>query len=204
MSDQPEPKRGDFARRKGEVVLREHEYDGIQEYDQKLPNWWLYTLFGAVLFFLVDWGIYYKTDWIKTDEEKITAALTAIRDKQQAELEATLADLDDSILVHTWAQDPAIVARGETLYQTICFTCHGAELDAPQKLGLSLVDGEWKYGAKPMDIFKIINEGTPPDSKGMEPTGARMIPWGQQYTPKQIAEITAFLIARNPEDFKEF
>ena len=62
MSDQPEPKRGDYARKKGEVILREHEYDGIQEYDQKLPNWWLYTLFGAILFFLVDWGIYYNFD----------------------------------------------------------------------------------------------------------------------------------------------
>jgi len=204
MSDQPEPKRGDYARKKGEVILREHEYDGIQEYDQKLPNWWLYTLFGAILFFLVDWGIYYKTDWVKSDHDKIEDALTKIRVKQESELEATLATLDDTILVHTWANDSAIVARGEQLYNTICFTCHGAQLDAPQKLGLSLIDGAWKYGAAPLDIFKIINEGTPADSKGMDPTGARMIPWGQQYTPKQIAEVTAFLISKNPKDFAEY
>jgi cytochrome c oxidase cbb3-type subunit 3 len=204
MSDQPEPKRGDYARKKGEVILREHEYDGIQEYDQKLPNWWLYTLFGAILFFLVDWGIYYKTDWVKSDHDKIEDALTKIRIKQESELEATLATLDDSILVHTWAQDSAIVASGKQLYNTICFTCHGAQLDAPQKLGLSLIDGTWKYGAAPLDIFKIINEGTPTDSKGMDPTGARMIPWGQQYTPKQIAEVTAFLISKNPKDFTEY
>lgn len=152
----------------------------------------------------MDWGIYYKTDWVRSDHDKIEDALTKIRIKQESELEATLATLDDSILVHTWAQDSAIVSRGEQLYNTICFTCHGAQLDAPHKLGLSLIDGIWKYGAAPLDIFKIINEGTPADSKGMDPTGARMIPWGQQYTPKQIAEVTAFLISKNPEDFGEY
>lgn len=204
MADDKNPRRGEYAKEKGEVVLREHEYDGIQEYDQKLPNWWLYTLFGAIIFFLVDWGIYYKTDWVPSDEERITAGMGAIHERKEAELMETLSKLDDSILVNTWAKDSGIVARGEELYNAICFTCHGAELDAPQKLGLSLVDGTWKYGGAPMDIFKIINDGTPTDSPGMEPTGARMVPWGKQYTAKQIAELTAFLIQRNPKDFTEY
>jgi cytochrome c oxidase cbb3-type subunit 3 len=64
---------------------------------------------------------------------------------------------------------------------------------------MSLSDGQWKYGAKPMDVFKLINEGTPADSTGHN--GARMQAWGQMLSPKQIAELTAFLIARNPKDF---
>ena len=40
---------------RNEVVLREHSFDGIQEFDQRLPNWWLYTLFGAVAFSVFAW-----------------------------------------------------------------------------------------------------------------------------------------------------
>jgi cytochrome c oxidase cbb3-type subunit 3 len=65
--------------------------------------------------------------------------------------------------------------------------------------GLSLADGHWKYGAKPMDVFNLINQGTPPESPGHN--GAKMQAWGQMLSPKQVAEVTAYLISKNPKDF---
>jgi len=127
-----------------------------------------------------------------------------LQKKKSAALEAALSELTDEILVHEWATDPSTVSEGKAIYSQVCIGCHGPELDSPLKLGLSLVDGEWKYGAKPLEIFKIINEGTPADSKGMAPTGARMAPWGQTYSPKQIAQLTAYIISANPKDFQSF
>ena len=45
---------------KNEIILKEHVYDGIQEYDQKLPNWWLFTLYITIVWFIFAWVAYYQ------------------------------------------------------------------------------------------------------------------------------------------------
>jgi cytochrome c oxidase cbb3-type subunit 3 len=204
-----EPKRGHFAKEEGEIILREHEYDGIQEYDQKLPNWWLFTFYGAVVWFVVHWAVYYHTSTLKSDHQLVAEKLTAIQQTKAAELEKTLASLSDSVLVHEWATKSEVTAAGEVTYLTNCSACHAADFSATMTAGtvkvplpgLPLNDGQWKFGGKPMDIFKLVNEGSPPESTGHN--GAKMQVWGQTLSPKQIAEVTAYLIAKLPGEFKD-
>jgi cytochrome c oxidase cbb3-type subunit 3 len=203
-----EPKRGNFAKEKGEIVLREHEFDGIQEYDQKLPNWWLFTFYGAIVFAIGYWFFYYNLGEIKSSRALIHEQMTAIQVAKEKELEKTLATLDDATLVHTWATNPERVASGEAAYMTNCSACHATDLSATMDAGgtkiplpgLSLTDHEWKFGAKPMDLFKLINEGSPADSTGHN--GAKMQAWGQTLSPKQIAEVVAYIVTKVPEDFQ--
>ena len=205
-----EPKRGHFAKEKGEVILREHEYDGIQEFDQKLPNWWLFTFYGAIVWFLGYWVLYYHTGAFKTSHELVTEKIAAIQEAKAAELEKTLASLDDSKLVHEWAANPDVVSAGEATYQQICAACHAADMSATMTAGtvkvplpgLPLDDHEWKFGGKPMDIFRMVNEGSPADSTGNN--GVKMQPkGGAQLSTKQVVEVVSYLISKLPEDFKD-
>jgi cytochrome c oxidase cbb3-type subunit 3 len=204
-----EPKRGHFAKEKGEVILREHEFDGIQEYDQKLPNWWLFTFYGAIVFFVGYWALYYHTSGLKSDRQNIVEAISSVQKAKNAELEKTLSSLTDSKLVHQWATDASITSAGEATFLTNCSACHAADLSATMIAGgnriplpgLPLTDHQWKFGGRPMQLFKLINEGSPPESTGNN--GAKMQAWGQTLSPKQIAELVSFIISKVTEDFKD-
>jgi cytochrome c oxidase cbb3-type subunit 3 len=145
----------------------------------------------------------------KTDHQLVKDEIMAVHALKAAELEKTLATLNDATLVHEWASKPEVVAAGEATYLANCSACHAADLSATMTAGavkvplpgLPLNDKVWKFGGKPMDLFKLINAGSPPESTGHN--GAKMQAWGQTLSPKQIAEVTAYLIAKLPEDFKD-
>lgn len=207
---QPEVTHAEYATKKGEIALRPHEFDGIQEYDQMLPNWWLFIFYASVITFVGGWFLYYNAGLTKTDAERVDAQMAGIEQAKTKALEEMLSKLNDDALVNQWATDSTTVEAGRQIYQANCIACHGENLTASidvgggQKVnlpGLSLKDGEWKYGAKPMDVFRIINEGTPPDSPGHN--GAKMQAWGQTMPPMQVAQLTAFLIHENAADFRK-
>lgn len=178
---------------KNEVILREHEFDGIQEFDQKLPNWWLFSFYGAIVFFVAYWFIYYSTDALSTEAEGINARMSVIEEAKKKELEAMVSQLDDKVLV-TWSEEPSIAAEGEQIYKQFCIACHGANLEGG--IGRSLIDKEWSYGGKPMDILKIVLDGTPADAPGYN--GQKMTPWKDILGPEKSAKVTAYIIKISP------
>ncbi|BDS08867.1 hypothetical protein NT6N_39070 [Oceaniferula spumae] len=183
---------------KNEVVLREHEFDGIQEFDQKLPNWWLFSFYGAIIFYIGYWFIYYSTDLLPTEAESINSRMAVIESAKKKELEAMMDQLDDSVLL-TWSQEDSITKEGEEIYKQFCTACHGATLKGG--IGRSLVDSEWAHGGKPMDILNIVLNGSPADSEGYN--GQKMAPWKDALGPEKSAKVTAFIIGKSPHVTQE-
>jgi len=175
-------------------VLREHVFDGIEEFDQKLPNWWLFTFYIAIAFYIGYWVIYYSSDAIKSPAEKINAEMSAINNAKQKELSAMLDDLNDDVLIE-WSQNDGIVAQGQAVYTTTCIACHGADLKGTA-IGRSLMDDQWEHGSKPMDIFTLVLNGSPSDAKGFN--SQKMQAWKDLLGPEKSAQAVAFILSKNP------
>ena len=205
VTDAPEGSKEEAkALKKGEVILREHSFDGIQEYDQRLPNWWLSILWASIAFFFVYYIIYYSLKLLPTSTDRMDERVEEIQQMRYEALQETLAKLDDSKFVNEWSTDSAIVARGKEHYAKNCSSCHAMDLAAHGGAAARpLNDGEWEYGDKPMDVFNIILKGTPEESKGYKGV-LRMQPWEKDLGAENIAEITAYLISENPKDFAKF
>ncbi len=193
----------EFAEKKGEVVLREHVFDGIQEYDQKMPNWWLTILWLSIAFFFVYYLVYYSFGLLPTSTESMDARVEAIAQQRVDAVKRTLDSLDDSILVNQWGSDTTILAKGQEVYNQHCVACHAPDMNSNNGLtARPLTDGVWHYGDKPMDVFNIILTGTPKDSEGYKMM--RMEKWGEKIGPEKVAQVTAYILSKNPDDFAKF
>ncbi|HEX2748441.1 MAG TPA: cbb3-type cytochrome c oxidase N-terminal domain-containing protein, partial [Verrucomicrobiales bacterium] len=155
----------------GGPVLRDHEYDGIQEYDQKLPNWWLFTFYFAVVWFILYWFLYYQAGMFLSDHEEVTSEIRRIQEVKAVELEAMLSKLDDKVL-WDWSRNSKIASEGKLTYDKYCFACHAPDLSATlggTKLpGLPLNDKEWKYGNNPMTLFRVVSKGSPDKTQAVQ------------------------------------
>ncbi len=175
-------------------VLRDHVFDGIQEFDQKLPNWWLFTFYIAIAFFIGYWVIYYSLDKLPSPAEKINAQMESIEKAKQKELSAMLDKLDDQVLIK-WSHNADIVAKGEATFKTTCIACHGPDLKGTA-IGRNLTNDKWAHGGKPMDLFKLIMEGSPAGSEGLN--GQKMQSWKNLLGPEKVAQAVAFILSNNP------
>lgn len=175
-------------------VLRDHEHDGIQEYDQRLPNWWLFTFYITIVAFVVFWFSYYQLGALETDRERVEDAVARIDAKKAAELEAMMAELSDEVLWEM-SRNRKIVAAGEQTFQTMCYTCHGKDLSGTmsgiQLPGESLADTNWKYGGNPLDVLKTVREGSPDKSKGM-------VAWEPIIGINKVSEVVAYIMSHHP------
>lgn len=168
--------------------LRPHVYDGIQEYDNRLPNWWLWTFYGAVIFSVLYWFSWYDADIMKSDTEVVEAQMAQVE-------EARLAAIGEISNEALWqmSRNPGFVTTGEAIYQEKCVACHGPDLKAGAGLaGVSLVDEEWKWGNQPMSLYAVVTKGSPDKTAGMQA-------WVSELGPQGVSQVVAYVLSHHTE-----
>lgn len=161
--------------------LRPHVYDGIQEYDKRLPNWWLWTFYGAIAFSVGYWVIVHSMGL--TGAANPGAAVREEIRVAKAEALKNSPELSDEKL---WAlsQDAATTAAGKQIFETTCASCHRPDLMG--QIGPNLRDQQWVHGGKPMEVAKTITEGVL--VKGMPS-------WAPILGPAKIGQVCAYIMS---------
>ena len=148
-----------------EPQLTDHNYDGIQEYDNPLPGWWTWLFIGSFLFAILYVVLFHMGAEGRSIHDQYTNHSADIFELRFAEI----GDLepDKETILH-YMNDPEWLTVGKVVYTTHCVSCHGA--DGGGLVGPNLTEDHWKNVRKIEDIaasgfnLDVVNPNAPIDA----------------------------------------
>jgi len=184
-----------------EVETTGHSWDGIEELNNPLPRWWLWTFYATII-----WGVIYMIAypaWPMINgatagllgystrgelAEKIEA-----HEAKNADLAAALAAADLTILTDEPELQRYAAARGAAVFRTNCSQCHGAGAGGAEGYP-NLLDDAWLWGGDIESIALTIRHGvrneTDTDARWSE-----MPAFGDILADNEIEAVVAYVLA---------
>ncbi|MFN7262868.1 MAG: cbb3-type cytochrome c oxidase N-terminal domain-containing protein [Pseudobdellovibrionaceae bacterium] len=162
-----------------DIILSDREYDGIQEYDNPLPNWWLVTFFGTIIFAFVYWIHYsFGGGWSQSQElahdlKQIEKSVQIVKPVSEVLSEAKLEEFFNS--------EERKVA-GKSIYEGKCASCHGPNGEG--LIGPNLTDLYFIHGTDRSSVMTVVNRGVL--EKGMPA-------WEQMMKSDEVIAVSAFV-----------
>ena len=157
--------------------ILEHSYDGIQEYDNPMPQWWVTTFWLTIVFSVFYYLNPFNTGVGSGMKAEYDADMVAFRTAHPAnsgggnarELLAVVARKSE-------------VAEGKKIYAGKCAACHAA--DGGGMIGPNLTDNAWIHGGTIDSIYATVNNGVL--AKGMPA-------WGKLLKDDEMQEVVAYV-----------
>ncbi len=165
-----------------EILLADHDYDGIKELDNVLPPWWKYGFYITILV-----GVFYYIQ-VFTNAEQYSQEQEYLAEveKAQQELDAYKAANPDAFKV-TLLTDDASLAAGKTVFEKNCVACHMA--DGGGGIGPNLTDDKWILGGGIDNVVNTLNNGGRP--------GKGMISWKNVLSNEETQQVASYVISLN-------
>jgi len=174
--------------------LLDHDYDGIKEYDNPLPQWWVWMFYGTILFAVIYFPYIVtglgpsSADEYRQEMAAAKAAVSAApapapgggAPQPSGQSNAAVAPAAAPSL----QGNPAAIAAGKEIFVANCVPCHGPQ--AQGVIGPNLTDNFWLHGNTYDAIVTTITNGVP--DKGM-------IPWKATLNPEKIRQVAAYVMS---------
>ena len=168
-----------------------HFYDGIEEQNNPMPDWWVWLFIFCIIFAFIYWLHYFSGSGLSLKQEYI-AAMAEYR--QNIEKNAgSVVETEESLAA--LIKNEALLHEGGEIFAAKCAICHGDHLEG--KIGPNLPDRFWSAGdGSRMAVMHTIAKGSA--VKGMPA-------WETQLKPNEIKSVTAYVyskIGSNPANPK--
>ena len=179
-----------------------HEWDGIKEYNNPLPRWWLWTLYATLIWGLGYWIVMpsWPTFWGYTKgflgysqrsvvTEELAAAQASKAALGDAVLQASLQEIEGNPQLLEFA-----LAAGGAAFGDNCATCHGT--GAEGTVGYpNLNDDDWLWGGTLDDIHHTILFGIRSGHDEGRENDMPAFLSDEILTPEEVAGVTNYVLA---------
>src|SRR6056297_2409960 len=177
-----------------------HEWDGIQEYNNPLPRWWLWTFYACIV-----WGLWYVIAypaWPLINEATAgykgwSTRANVAEEIAEAEINARLASAELTAIADDAELQGYATSAGAAVYKTWCAQCHGSGA-AGAKGYPNLQDDAWLWGGTIEDIHYTVAHGI----RNEEDADARyseMPAFGDILEPAQVEQVVNYVMSLSGE-----
>lgn len=170
-----------------EDVVTDHAYDGIQEFDNPLPRWWLMTFYGTVVFSIGYWMAYHSFSGAELPRQAYANEMKRAAEEEDARLAQLEREGKGVTEDQLWAlsKDPKTLAAGEALFKQNCVVCHGDR--AQGNVGPNLTDGYWLHGGKAKQVYQTVSAGVPEKA---------MPAWKPTLGMSKVQQVVSYVLAQ--------
>lgn len=151
-----------------QVETTGHSWDGIEEWNNPLPRWWVWVFVGTIV-----WGVGYTVAYpawpllteatpgvIGGNTRLDVAAEIAAVDKSNEAVKAKLVAADLTAIGADEELANFATNAGAAIFRTNCATCHGSGAAGVEGKGYpNLLDDDWLWGGTMEDIHLTITHG---------------------------------------------
>ncbi len=195
----------------GDPETTGHVWDGIEEFNNPLPRWWLWTFYATIV-----WGVAYTIAYPAWPlVNKATAGLLGY--STRAELAADLDQAEEanadinarlaSVELTEIAGDPELntyaVSAGAAVFRTWCAQCHGSGAAGVQASGYpNLLDDDWLWGGDIENIHYTISHGIR-NEDDFDARWSEMPAFGEILEEQEIEQVVNYVLelsGQEPQD----
>ncbi len=143
-----------------------HEWDGIQELNNPMPRWWLYTFYACIAWALV-YSLAYPAwpmlttatkGWLGYSSRAELRGELASGESQKVEFRKAIAEKSLTEIVADEKLRTFAVSAGGAAFKVNCIQCHGT--GAQGSAGFpNLNDDDWLWGGTVDDIHTTLSHG---------------------------------------------